>query len=181
MRYLVQCIGKLVGRKAGLIFLRSDVHLEQNVLRDAQCGGTPVYLLRKRNAVDRVDELHLADDVFHLVFLQMTDEMQRAAVICPLGELLLKLLHTVFPADIHSGGDGLTHTGSIVHLRCRNELDLLRVTAAANCRRRNVFLNKLHIFRNAHFLSPYPTKTFIFSKMPSPFFPQCSFFITLSH
>ena len=101
-----------------------------------------------------MDKPDLADYVFDLVFLQMADKMQGAALVCALGVFLLKLLHAVFAADIHACRYRLPDTPGVVHLRCRNELYLVGASSAADCRRRYVFLDRRNIFGNAHIFHP---------------------------
>ena len=45
----------------------------------------------------------------------MADEVHRRAVVGVLGELGGQLLHPVFAAAVHTGGNGLTHGVGVVH------------------------------------------------------------------
>ena len=68
---------------------------------------------------------HLAD----LVGLQVADEVHRRAVVGVLGELGGQLLHPVFAAAVHTGGNGLTHGVGVVHFCGGAEQDFLWVTS----------------------------------------------------
>ena len=59
----------------------------------------------------------------------MADEMHRRAVVGVLGELGCQLLHPVFAAAVHTGGDGLTHGVGAVHFCGGAEQDFLWVTS----------------------------------------------------
>ena len=61
----------------------------------------------------------------------MADEMHRRTLVGALRLLFQQLLHAVFAAAVHTGGDCFLHARRVVHLRCRAELDLLRVAATA--------------------------------------------------
>ena len=95
--------------KAALGLLPADVDLKENGLDDAELFGLPVDILKQLIGADGFDERDLADDLLHLVALEMTDEVQRRAVVGVLRELLRHLLHAVLAADGDARPDGVAN------------------------------------------------------------------------
>ena len=100
-----------------------------------------------------MDQRGQADHLLDLVFLQMADKVQRRALIGTLRLLFQHLLHAVFPADIHAGGDRLAYALSVVHFAGRHQCDFLRLSSGGDGRRRDFGADPRHIFRNRHVLS----------------------------
>ena len=113
-----QQLRQCVGVDAALGGLTADVHLQQDILHDVLHGGALFDHGQQLRRVHRLDEIDLADDLPHLVGLQVADEVQRCAGVGALGELFGHLLHAVFAAGVDPGGDGLAHARGVVHL-CR--------------------------------------------------------------
>lgn len=68
-----------LGRKAALGLLAADIHLKQDILHDAQLLGLLVDGREQLERADRFDHRDLADDIFHLVALEVADKVQGRA------------------------------------------------------------------------------------------------------
>lgn len=79
------------------------------------------YLFGKLCAVERMYELHLVGDIFHLVGLQLTDKVPTIGGIVLCGEFL----HAVFPEhEIGSDAHEFLHGLPSLHLDRRDDGDL---------------------------------------------------------
>ena len=96
-----------LGRKAALGLLAADIHLKQDILHDAQLLGLLVDGREQLERADRFDHRDLANDIFHLVALEVADKVQGRAVIGVLGELFRHLLLAVLAQHVDACGDGL--------------------------------------------------------------------------
>ena len=91
---------------------------------DAELFGLPVDILKQLIGADGFDERDLADDLLHLVALEMTDEVQRRAVVGVLR--------------------------GVVHLARADKRDVLGPAPGGERRGGNVFPYLLNVFPNAH-------------------------------
>ena len=139
-----------VGSKTALGLLPADVDLKENGLDDAELFGLPVDILKQLIGADGFDERDLADDLLHLVALEMTDEVQRRAVVGVLRELLRHLLHAVLAERVDARGDGLAAGRGVVHLARADKRDVLGPAPGGERRGGNVFPYLLNVFPNAH-------------------------------
>jgi len=139
-------------RKAGLALLRADVDLEEDVLHDAHLFRLLLDALEQLQAVDGLDQIDHAHQIFDLVGLQMADEVQGLSCVGAEGALGLDLLHAVFAAAVDARGHGLFDAVGVVHLRRGAQQDLRRVAAGffrglvhPGTDVRNIFSNRRHI------------------------------------
>ena len=97
-----------------------------------------------------MDESGQTHHLLDLVALQMADEVQRGPLVGALGLLFQHLLHPVLAAEVHPGGNGLTHPVSVVHLGGGQQQDLLWIPPGGERRPVHVFAHKGDIFGNGH-------------------------------
>ena len=140
----------LLRRKAAFGRLAADVHLQQNILHDAQLIRLLVHLGQQLRRADGLDQGHLAHHLLHLVALQVADEMQRRAAIGVLRQLGGHLLHPVLAQGVDAGGDGLLAGGGIVHLAGAHQRDIRPGAARLPCRRVDLGADRFQIFPNRH-------------------------------
>ena len=77
---LIEQFGQCLGQNAGLVLLPADIDLEQDIGGDVLLYGTAGDLTGELDGIDALDQIDLADDLAHLVGLQMTDELQGGVV-----------------------------------------------------------------------------------------------------
>ena len=94
-----------VGRKAILRLLLGDMQFQQHVDNAIVLGGLLVDLLQELEAIHRIDHADVGRNVFHLISLQMTDEMP-LNVVGQLGHLLAKLLLMALAKNALANGIG---------------------------------------------------------------------------
>ena len=123
-----QC-GEAFGRDAALRLLTADVDLEQDVLHELPLGCDALDLLGEAQAVDRLDEPHLADQVLDLVRLERPDEVHRDAGTVRL-TLGLPFLHPVLTEEPDAAVDGLIDQDGVDGLGHGHKGDVLRTAAA---------------------------------------------------
>ena len=140
-----------LGRKAALGLLAADIHLKQDILHDAQLLGLLVDGREQLERADRFDHRDLANDIFHLVALEVADKVQGRAVIGVLGELFRHLLLAVLAQHVDARGDGLTAGVRVVHLARANEGNFAYIAARLFGGRGNVCAHARDVFSNAHF------------------------------
>ena len=98
--------------------------------------------------MDQAAEPHHLTD---LILLQMSDKVQRRALIGALGVLLQHLLHPVFPADVHARPDRRPDRIRVVHLGRRHQQDFRRISARFPGRLRDFRLNMRYVFPDLFF------------------------------
>jgi hypothetical protein len=135
--------------KTKLAPLACQIDLEENARMRSFFFRDPIYLPRKIDIVDAVEELEERERVPDLVLLEMTDEVP-AQVYRQFRNLDARFLHPAFAkqrlASVISGA----HLFGVVRFRDRHELDLIQGTSAFLGRFRDLRLNALQIFGNRH-------------------------------
>ena len=87
--------------------------------------------------------------------------MQRRALVGALLPLFEHLLHAVFAAGVHSGGDRLAHASGVVHFAGRHQRDLRRVAPGGAGRGLDLAAHLRHVFADRH-------GSFLLSRHSSP-------------
>ena len=106
---------QIVGGSAGFGGFLADVQLQQNVLPQALLAGLLIDGLQQAQTVHALNNVGLAHHFFHLVGLQVADEMHRLVQISAGIVVDHQLLHMVFAEQIHRQGgtvsNGIGSTG----------------------------------------------------------------------
>ena len=117
-------LGDFGGGKAALGLFAADIHLQKDVLDDAQLFGGFLDLIQQGQRAHGLDQRRLAHHLLDLVALEMADEVQRCAVVGIFRELPGHLLNAVFAQGINAGGDGLPAGGGVVHFAGAHQGDV---------------------------------------------------------
>ena len=149
---LFRRLRKIFRGKAAFGLLAADIHLQQNILHDPELFRLRIDGGEQRERADRFDHRDLADNVFHLVALEVPDEVQGRAVIGVLGELFRHLLLAVLAQHVDARSDGGAAGVRVVHLACADEGDLTGVAASLSGGGSDVCAHTRDVFRNAHLI-----------------------------
>ena len=141
-------VRRLFRREAGFAFLAADVDFQQNILHDALLCRFLFDAGQQLQAIHRLNQIHFAHHLPNLIGLQMSDKMDGFSLIGTVGQLCRQLLHTVFAAAVHAGGNRLTHPLGIVHLCCRAEQNLSGVTPCLLSGRVHFRADRSNVFCN---------------------------------
>ena len=113
---------RLFRRKPAFRKFAADVHFDQAVAHPARAGGALLQFVGELHAVQRLDQVRLADEVFDLVRLQMADKVSVGAVH---GVVFGgKFLHFVLADVRNARGDGLVDLVGRARLGGGDERDL---------------------------------------------------------
>src|SRR3990170_2554275 len=115
--------GQLLRDQPRLGFLPSEVHLQEDGDDLPGLGRPTGYFPEEREGVDRLDPREERDGLFHLVPLELPDQV-------PLGaregaDLSFRLLDVIFPEDGEPGLEGLSDALRRLGLSDRHQTDLL--------------------------------------------------------
>ena len=119
--------GQLLRGNAALGRFPADVDLQQDVLYQLQLGGLGLDGLQQVLGAHRLNELHPAHYLPHLVGLKVADEVEGRAGVGVVVQVGGHLLHPVFTADGDAGGNGLPDGVGGLHLGGRHQGDLRRL------------------------------------------------------
>ena len=133
----------------------ADVDLQQDVLYQLQLGGLGLDGLQQVLGAHRLNELHPAHYLPHLVGLKVADEVEGRAGVGVVVQVGGHLLYPVFTAAVHAARNRRPHGFSRVHLGCGTKKDFLWIASGPQrgffhlrADLPDIFCNIVHLFHN---------------------------------
>ena len=121
-----------------------------DILDDLLLGGLFLNGLKQVQPVYAVDQRNPAHHLLDFIGLESADEMECRAFVSVFSQLLDHFLNPVFPTAGDACGDGLPHSGGIIHFCGGAEGDLLRIPACPAGGILHLGADTRHIFSNRH-------------------------------
>ena len=150
-RGIAQKLFEILGGNAGFRVFVNGVHLDENIHDLTVLCGLPLDLVGKLFAAHRVDQLHFVDNVFYLVGLKRSDEVDVQVFFVERVVFVQKLLHAVFADLAHAAGKRKVDLLRASRLGRQNDAYVLGISSDPLGGEPSVFQNRLDTVSNFDF------------------------------